>query len=79
MNKFTSLAQKAHRSGLERSVIADARRHIPHIEQFISLHRFPVMPKIVVYSAAVNVDSFLNKYPPRHSESSPTTTPSLPN
>ncbi len=71
MNNFINFSKKLKRSGLERMVVSASNRAIPNIEQYISVNRYPILPKIVVYSAATNSDSFLNTYLSPNPASSP--------
>ena len=62
MNNFINFSRKMQRARLERTVMAQSKELIPNVEQYLASHRFPTMPKIVVYSASSHSDSFLNKY-----------------
>ena len=78
MNNFINFARKFERGRLEQTIISQANKHNPNLEQYISAHRYPILPKIVVYSAASQSDSFINKATLSHLEYSPTTTSWLP-
>ena len=78
MNNFINFSKKMQRNTLERSIISAANKQIPNIEQYIGAHRYPVLPKIVVYSAAANANSFLEKYASPYVGYSPSTMLSLP-
>ena len=71
MNNFVNFARKFKRGGLERRAVWAADNALPNIEQYISVNRYPILPKIVVYSAATNSDSFLNTYLSPNPASSP--------
>ena len=62
MNNFINFAKKQQRNGLERGILAEIRKTYPHAEQYLSGHRYPTLPKIVVYSASSSSDSFLQRY-----------------
>lgn len=62
MNNAINVLRKLKRNNLERDVIRQVKKEIPNVEQYISTHRYPVLPKIVVYSAASQANSFLEKY-----------------
>lgn len=61
MNNFVNFARKFKRGGLERRAVWAADNALPHVEQYISSHRYPVLPKIVVYSSLASSDAFLQK------------------
>ena len=76
MNNYINFARKMARNRLERATISDINKVVPNVEQYIGSSRYPVMPKIVVYSAAANAGSFLEKYNLPKLGSSPSTTSS---
>jgi hypothetical protein len=78
MNNFRYMARKWHRDTLERNIIYNLKSAYPGLEQHISSHRYPVLPKIVLYSSAASSESFLRKYLPSHAASSPSTRSSPP-
>ena len=61
MNNLQWMARKVSRDMLERNVISSIRKYSPQIEQYTSLYRYPILPKIVVYSAAADSKSLLKK------------------
>jgi hypothetical protein len=61
MNNFINVARKLQRNSLERGIISSAGHRLPNIEQYISAHRFPTLPKIVVYSSVGHLDTLLSK------------------
>lgn len=61
MNNFKYVARKWHRDTLECNALAAVRAVYPNVEQCISSHRYPVLPKIVLYSSAASSESFLRK------------------
>ena len=71
MNNSLNVLKYLKRAGLERRVIAACNRSNPNVEQYIASNRYPVIPKIVIYSASASSDSFLNKYPNSYKASSP--------
>ena len=62
MNNAINVLRKIKRDNLERGVVSAINKHIPNVEQYIASHRYPALPKIVVYSAASQANSFLEKY-----------------
>ena len=62
MNNFINFSKWFNRGQLERRVISKLNKHYPNLEQNIGMHRYPTLPKIVVYSASTSSDSFLKKY-----------------
>jgi hypothetical protein len=54
MNNFRYMARKWHRDTLERNALTAIRRVLPDAENYISSHRYPVLPKIVLYSSAAS-------------------------
>ena len=61
MNNAINMLRKAKRNALERSVISAVNSQLPNVEQYIASHRYPTLPKIVVYSAASQATSFLER------------------
>jgi len=61
MNNAINMLRKAKRNALERSVISAVNSQLPNVEQYIASHRYPTLPKIVVYSAASQANSFLER------------------
>jgi hypothetical protein len=74
MNNFVNVARKVNRNSLERTVVSRLAGKYPGLEQSISAHRFPVLPKIVLYSSLASSESFLRTYGWVHAASSPSTT-----
>ena len=62
MNNGINMFRKMMRDNLERRVLNEVNKQIPNVEQYIASHRYPTLPKIVVYSAASQANSFLEKY-----------------
>ena len=60
MNNFINFSRKMQRNTLERRIISELNKKLPNLEQNIASHRYPTLPKIVVYSA-VNSNTFLDK------------------
>lgn len=71
MNNFINFGKWFQRGQLERKVISRLNKNYPNVEQNIAAHRYPTLPKIVVYSASTSSDSFLKKYASYYSVSSP--------
>lgn len=71
MNNYLQAVKYLKRAGLERTVVSAANKAIPNIEQYIAAHRYPTLPKIVIYSASASSDSFLNRYQRTHKASFP--------
>lgn len=71
MNNGINMLRKAKRNGLERRVLSAVNKQIPNVEQYIASHRYPALPKIVVYSAASQANSFLEKYPSQSMQNLP--------
>lgn len=61
MNNFRFMARKWQRDTLERNIISTLKGTYPGLEEYISSHRYPVLPKIVLYSSAASSESFLRK------------------
>ena len=61
MNNLSWMARKVRRDMLERNVISSIRKYLPHVEQYTSLYRSPILPKIVAYSASANSMPFLKR------------------
>jgi hypothetical protein len=61
MNNFINFSRKAARDTLERRIVSASNKSIPNIEQYLSSYRYPVLPKIVVYSSSSTSDSLLAK------------------
>lgn len=78
MNNFINFSRKAARDTLERRVVSASSKNIPNIEQYVSRYRYPLIPKIVVYSASSSSDSLLSKYILVDSGPSPSSASSLP-
>jgi len=74
MNNFRNFSLKYNRNCLERGIISRVKKFYPNVEQYISAHRFPVLPKIVVYSSSASSETFLQKYNCKYSVFFPSTT-----
>ena len=61
MNNFRYTLNKVKRNSLERSALSVLRASNPNFEQYVSAHRYPTVPKIVLYSSLAGSDSFLQK------------------
>jgi hypothetical protein len=61
MNNFRYALNKVKRNTLERNVLAALRSSNPNFEQYVSAHRYPTVPKIVLYSSLAGSDAFLQK------------------
>jgi len=62
MNNFRNFSRKYDRSVLERTVLSKLRSAYPNLEHSIAAHRFPTLPKIILYSSAANSEESLKKY-----------------
>lgn len=78
MNNLTWMGRKVARDLLERRAVGSVRAVLPHVEQFIAVNRYPLLPKIVLYSAAASSESLLRQYSSPQSGRSPTSPSSPP-
>lgn len=62
MNNLKNMLDKAARNGLETNILKQVKSTFPNVEQYISAHRYPVLPKIVLYSSSANSEAYLRKY-----------------
>lgn len=53
--------KKLVRDTLEQKVISQYKKQSPNYDQYINRLRFPSSPKVVVYSHAQGVESYLEK------------------
>jgi hypothetical protein len=56
-----ALIRKTLRQGMERRIAGRYNKTAPNFDQYVSRHRFPLLPKIVVYSNIQSPQTYLDQ------------------